>query len=71
MFSPLKFGICDIYMLCKIHKILHKIIFYTKFILYVNSILYDHLITVETIMIMFLHKRNICFTLENVILFCY
>ena len=34
------------------------------FIFYVNSILYDHLITVETIIWIFLHKRNLCFILK-------
>ena len=37
-------------------------IFYTKFIFYVNSLQYDHLITVETIMITFLHKRDMFYT---------
>ena len=60
--SPLKFDFCDIFY----------IIFYTKFIYIwckfspVRSV--D--LSWNNNLIMFLHKRNICFILENLILFC-
>ena len=58
----LKFGIYDI----------SYTIFYTKFnIFYTNSIQWDHFITVETNLIMFLCKKCIWFILANLILLYY
>ena len=45
--SPLKFGICDVYnMFC---TILIQYFTHNLFIFYVNSVHYDHLVTIETI----------------------